>query len=533
MTANRCLYLLAALLLLAGLAAPSPAQENTGLIRVTSSPGGALVYVDGEYRGVTPTGSNPPSAIEVTATTQHAVRLVKKGYQDYTTSVSVGAGQFRDVSATLARIGQTLASGTISVRSSPGGAEVYLDGIYAGLTPVQVGTPLTQTVTAGNHRVSVQKSGYTTYSTTVEIAPGGRTDVQATLTSEQASGAIQVSTNPSGATVTLDSSISRTAPATFTDVAPGVHTIVATLAGYNQVTGTVQVNPGQTAQATLTLSQTSTSTGSARIASSPSGANIYLDGIYRGSTPMTVGGLAAGAHGLVLRRVGYREYSATLTVPAGGTVEHRATLSSLSSSNGSVGIVSYPAGASVYLDDVYQGQTSPWDTLSLTDVAPGEHDLTLALGGYYDYVTTVTVASGREASVVATLADLPGPNPNGQVAVISSPAGAGIYIDNAYRGITPLIVVAVPKGSHTVLVRQAGYRDWATSVQVVEGETAEVSTTLVQDVSATRTPTPTVATTSEVPATTAVPATTRSGPAAGLALGGLALAGILVLRARP
>jgi hypothetical protein len=196
-------------------------------------------------------------------------------------------------------------------------------------------------------------------------------------------------------------------------------------------------------------------------------------------------------------------------------------------------VVSYPAGASVYLDDVYQGVTNPWDTLSIPNVAPGEHDLTLTLGGYYDYVTSVTVTTDQSTSVVATLSDLPGSNPNGQVAVASSPAGAGFYIDNAYRGVTPLVVDSVPKGSHTILVRQAGYRDWTTSIQVTEGETAQVSAPLVQDGSPTATATPTPVATTAASTTTAVPTTTRSGVAGGLVLAGLVVAGLLVLRARP
>lgn len=534
MTLYRCLCLIGGFLLLATLAAPVLALDDTGLVRVTSSPGGALVYIDGAYRGVTPTGSAMPTAIEIAAGSQHAVRLVKKGYQDYTTSFSVNAGQFHDITAVLARVGPTSTVGTIAVRSSPGGARVYIDGTYYGTTPVQVGSPLSQTVTTGSHRVSVQKDGYTTYSTAVNVVSSQRSDVQATLTSGQAPGALQVSTNPTGAMVTLDHTVSLTAPATFPNVAPGIHTIVATLDGYGQVSGTIQVTSGQTAQATLTLSPVSASLGAVRIQSIPPAANIYLDEIYRGSTPMTIGSLAAGKHTVLLRRSGYREYTATVTVPAGGTAELAPTLTALSSSSGSVDVVSYPAGASVYLDDVYQGLTNPWDTLNIPNVAPGEHHLTLTLGGYHDYVTSVTVTPGRETSVIATLTDLPDANPHGQVAVASSPSGAGVYIDNAYRGITPLIVDSVEMGSHTILVRQAGYQDWATSVQVSEGETAQVSATFVGSGAPTGTATATPSATIAVPTpTTTAPTTTRSGLSPGIALAGIALIGLLAIRSRP
>lgn len=532
MTPRRLICLLAGLLVLA-LAAPAIAQDGTGLVRVASSPGGALVYIDGAYRGVTPVGSGPPTAIDVAATLEHTIRLVKKGYLDYTTTLSVNAGQFVDVTATLARVGSTPATGTVVVRSSPGGATVYIDGTYYGTTPVEDGPLLTLTVDAGTRRVSVQKNGYTTYSITIDVIAGQRSEVQATLTSDRSDGAIQVSTSPSGATVTLDHTVSLTAPATFTNVAPGTHTVDATLDGYSEVSVAIQVGPGQTAQASLTLAPIPASVGSIRLESTPPAANVYLDGVYRGSTPMTVGNLAAGDHTVILRRSGYREYSAAVTVPAGGTADLRATLSPLSSGTGSVDVVSYPAGASVYLDDVYQGLTSPWDALDLPGLTPGEHDLTLTLGGYYDYVTTVTVAPGVATSVVATLTDLPGTNPNGQAAVTSAPSGAEVFIDSAYRGVTPLIVDRVPTGPHTVLVRAAGYQDWATSIQVAEGDTAQVSATLASLVTPTATATATASPAATVNRTpTTVPATTRSGIADGLALAGIAVAGLLLTRLR-
>lgn len=526
-------FLAGLVLILAALAAPALGQGEIGYVRIASSPGGAVIYIDDIYRGATPISQGQSSAIVVSANTLHTVRLAKQGYYDYATTFTVGAGQYRDISWTLVRTSQTSIFGTIAVQSTPGGAAVYIDGTYYGTTPTGSGSWLSQDVLAGRHRVTVQLDGYTTYSTTVDVESGQRSDVRVTLNSDQAVGAIQVSTNPNGATVTLDHTDSRTAPATFTDVAPGTHTIVATLDGYSSVSRTVQVSPGQTAQTSLTLSPFSTSVGAVRIQSVPTAANIYIDGIFRGSAPMTIGNLAAGDHTVLLRRSGYQEYSSTVTVPAGGTAELRPTLTALSFSSGSVNVVSYPAGASVFLDDVYRGVTNPWDALDIPDVAPGEHDLTLTLGGYYDYVTTVTVPAGSETSVVATLTDLPGANPNGQVAVSSEPSGAGIYIDTVYRGITPQIVDNVPKESHTLLVRQAGYQDWTTQVQVTEGETAQVSATLATGGTATATTTLiTGATTAAPTPTTPVPTTTRSRLADWLALGGLALAGPLIVRAR-
>lgn len=533
MTLYRFPYIIAGLLLvLAALAAPVLA-EDIGYIRVASTPPGAYVYIDNAYRATTASSGSESPVIDVTANVQHTIRIAKSGYQDFTSTFSILPGDLRDFQTTLTPVTTPSTFGTIGVASTPGGAEVYIDGTYYGLTPTQSGSFLTQDVLAGQHTVTVQKAGYNTYSTKVTVDSGQRKDVQAALLSTQPAGAIQVTTDPSGAGVTLDGLDPRTAPYTYQNVPPGPHTITATLDGYEPLAQSVTVTSGATAQATLTLVRTPATVGSVHFTSTPSGADIYLDGVYRGFTPATIGNLAAGNHNVLLRLAGYQEYMGTVTVYAGQTSELPVTLSALPSSVGSVSVVSYPAGASAYLDGVYYGQTNPYDALDIPNVQPGDHLVALSLPGYYNYATPVTVTAGQSASVVATMKALPGVNQFGQLAVESSPSGAAIYVDGAYRGITPAVLLLVRPGDRTVLLRATGYQDWTGSVSVNNGETAQVSATLAPIA----TPTPSTATPTTVPTTpaptTARPTTTQSGPVAGLALAGMALAGLLVLRARP
>jgi|GEM_PF-1732283 hypothetical protein len=67
-------------------------------------------------------------------------------------------------------------------------------------------------------------------------------------------------------------------------------------------------------------------TGSVRILSSPSGAEIYLDSEYRGTTPATVTAVPAGNHTLEIRENGYDRWTAPVTVTAGGILNVSATL---------------------------------------------------------------------------------------------------------------------------------------------------------------------------------------------------------------
>lgn len=65
------------------------------------------------------------------------------------------------------------------------------------------------------------------------------------------------------------------------------------------------------------IAEPAATTGTVQIASSPTGAQIYLDSQYRGSTPSTLTGVGAGEHTLELRYSGYESWSATMAVMAG------------------------------------------------------------------------------------------------------------------------------------------------------------------------------------------------------------------------
>jgi hypothetical protein len=71
------------------------------------------------------------------------------------------------------------------------------------------------------------------------------------------------------------------------------------------------------------------------------------------------------------------------------------------------------------------------------------------------------------------------PQENGSIRILSSPAGAEIYLDNEYRGTTPATVTGATAGSHTIEIRENGYNDWSAPVTVSPGSLLNVSATLV------------------------------------------------------
>ncbi len=98
------------------------------------------------------------------------------------------------------------------------------------------------------------------------------------------------------------------------------------------------------------------------------------------------------------------------------------------------------------------------------------------------------------------------------------PAGAGIYLDNKYRGVTPVVLADIPAGSHTFVLRQNGYAEWTSAVTVNGGSYTEISGKLVP------------ATVPMNPATAnPLPQLTKSGLSVILPFAGIAICGALVL----
>jgi hypothetical protein len=67
----------------------------------------------------------------------------------------------------------------------------------------------------------------------------------------------------------------------------------------------------------------------------------------------------------------------------------------------------------------------------------------------------------------------------GTLNVSSSPRGAEVYLDYRYRGTTPVTIMGVSVGTHTIELRQSGYETWTASGTMDEGGSAVVQAILV------------------------------------------------------
>jgi hypothetical protein len=209
--------------------------------------------------------------------------------------------------------------------------------------------------------------------------------------------------------------------------------------------------------------------------------------VYYGATPQTIA-LNSAAHTLVIKKAGYFDFTAPISIANGENTNLIETLSpyTQASGYGDLQITTTPLGGAVYVDGNYEGITvggfnGASSPLYVTQLSPGSYTVSITLANYQTYTTTASVTAGSTYTIQATMVPVtPGPTPitNGVITVESNPAGAYIYLDNVFKGVTPLSLVNIPQGTHAILLRLSGYQDWQSSVNVPSGGSVDTSGTL-------------------------------------------------------
>ena len=356
------------------------------------------------------------------------IKVGKNGYQQevvtvYTSEFNLSGGEYRyDRSVTLLEN-----PGYLSVSSSPTNASVYIDGAYEGTTP------LNEALSPGTHSVRVTKNGYSSYSTSVRIYEGQTNSINVSLSPVTSTGYLSVSSTPKYADVYVDNSYMGQTPLTIT-TDEGVHAVRLQKTGYSTYTASVRVNAGQTSTVSAYLSETVT-TGYVSITSSPSGASVYIDGAYVGTTPSSSYGsvsyLSAGPystnsyHTVQIKLAGYETYSTSFKPQEKTPVVINAVLTSSGPTTAGLHVTSVPAGASVYVDNVYYGTTPA----TIPGLQPGSHTVKVSALGYNDSVSTISVVAGQSVELPVTLTptSAPGKSPVPILGILAGLAAAGIF----------------------------------------------------------------------------------------------------------
>jgi hypothetical protein len=261
----------------------------------------------------------------------------------------------------------------------------------------------------------VSKSGYQPYSTTIQVKPGGTSNVFATLAANQQTGSLSISSNPVGAGLYVDTIYQGLTNQIAGNLAVGPHTVTLKKSGYKDYSQTATVTSAQTSYLSVTLSPVmSPTSGDIDVSSTPSGASVYLNGEYKGETrasgPLYITGVSPGSYTLVMKKSGYLDYTTATQVDAGSTAQVSAALVPASSSTtiASAEIFSQPSGADVLINNAYKGITP----LSLDNIPVDPtktYSVEIRLTGYTPYTASGVIKPGQNVVINAALSPLVSP----------------------------------------------------------------------------------------------------------------------------
>lgn len=144
---------------------------------------------------------------------------------------------------------------------------------------------------------------------------------------------------------------------------------------------------------------------------------------------------------------------------------------------GDVDFVSVPSDADIYVDNRFTNRKTP---AKITGLTAGEHPWELKLNGYNNSSGKVIVSSGGLVSVYITLS-VSTPDA-GSLNITSRPMGAEIFIDGTDVDLTTsgmAVIDSIPPGSHTYMLKMAGYQDKKDTFNIVAGQTTSLDVELI------------------------------------------------------
>ena len=268
---------------------------------------------------------------------------------------------------------------------------------------------------------------------------------------------VNITSQPTGATVSLDGENRGITPLMLFDIAPGRHHLKYRLAGHVDRDVFISTHDGQVLDHDEVLEE---ERGLLLLKTDPEGCNIKVDGHSVGETPRFIGNLSVrDAHSIKLSKTGYQDQ--TISVRFNGREplvrEEKMVLDS-----GVLNIVTVPAGASVTVNGSERGTTP----VLVRDIPKGSIIVKLSLEGYREETREIRVNAGEQQALSVSLVGLPG-----TIHLLSNPAGASFYVNDEARGRAPVTIPGLKPGDYVIRCEKEGYGALTRTITLGNGET--------------------------------------------------------------
>ena len=364
---------------------------------------------------------------------------------------------------TFAAFAQERVQTRVTVTSQPAGASVIIDGMDRGTTPITLFD-----IAPGRHHLKYRLPGYEERDRFFDTNDGPYIEKNEML--EEVRGLLLLKTDPPDCDIQIDGvSIGRT-PKLITHLpARGTYSIRLRKAGYQNQTISVRFDGRKPL---VREEKMLLSSGTINIISDPAGAEVVVNGVSQGVTPVEVKQVPKGQAVVKFHLDGFADDTRELSINAGDVQTLSVSLRALP---GTIHLSSVPDGARFYVNNEPRG-TGP---LTLSNVKPGSYDVRAELEGYGTISKFVSIDNGGSTNVEFRLS-----NVMGRMEIRTSPPGAMVYLDGKKVGETRskdpeaefsdiLPIENVLEGEHTLVVKKDGYADKTSHAKVESSKTAQ------------------------------------------------------------
>lgn len=303
--------------------------ESQWLI-IKTTPDGANVFIDEQLVGITPFQGQFKEG-------EHTYRIEKSKYHNNAGRINlVGEKKTLDIALKPK-------FGNISITSSPeNGMQIYLDDENTGKT-----TPASlEEVSSGEHRVKLQSQWYKPQIKTISVQD--EQTANADFTMQPAFADVSISAKPN-ADILINGE--RKGSGNWNGrLLSGIYTVKAEKDKHYSEEKQLEITAGQDETLSFDLKG---KTGSVDVVTTPMEAKVYLNGEYKGTSPMTLKDLLIGEYEIGLEKSGYAKKHISIIVSENTTK----TLNEELVNGKNVLIQSVPSKAKVYVDKEELGIT--------------------------------------------------------------------------------------------------------------------------------------------------------------------------------
>ena len=246
----------------------------------------------------------------------------------------------------------------------------------------------------------------------------------------------------------------------------GTYRLRATANGYHDLRQTIEVGAERNQVFAFVFAKLP---GRVRFQVEPVGATVAIDGLDDLRLQAPAERLVpAGSQTALVSHPRYQEERVTFEVA--GMDKRQTVTVALAPNWADVTLPTRPSGAAILIDDEDSGTVTPGPVQALA----GERRITARLAGHKRWTDILNI----EAGVDMLLPPVTLEPADGLVAIVSTPSGAGVTVNGAYRGETPLEVALEPGRRHQIRARKVGYAAAAKTIAVTSGQQERVALAL-------------------------------------------------------